>query len=77
MCTSPPEGFASIRQCVPLVYEDNPNGSLGSTAAVLDATGHVLGVMPHPERASDIDLGSADGMLLFRAAHTWLSKRGA
>jgi phosphoribosylformylglycinamidine synthase len=34
-------------------YPDNPNGSLGDVAGVCDATGRVLGLMPHPERHID------------------------
>jgi phosphoribosylformylglycinamidine synthase len=43
-----------------------------STAALLDETGRVLGVMPHPERASDPLLGSDDGLQLFAAAARYL-----
>ncbi|MBI5508713.1 MAG: phosphoribosylformylglycinamidine synthase I [Deltaproteobacteria bacterium] len=63
-----PDGAQAIQGRVPLVYDQNPNGSLADAAALLDATGRVLGVMPHPERASDPDLGSGDGLQLFRAA---------
>jgi phosphoribosylformylglycinamidine synthase subunit PurQ / glutaminase len=63
-----PGGAGALEGHVPLVYTRNPNGSLGDTAALLDATGRILGIMPHPERASDPDLGSADGMKLFRSA---------
>jgi len=70
-----PEGFAAVRARTPLVYEENPNGSLGDVAALLDDTGRVLGVMPHPERASDLHLGSNDGMRLFAAARRWLDVR--
>ncbi len=45
----------------------NPNGSLHSIAGVLNATGNVAGLMPHPERAADALLGSDDGMLLLRS----------
>jgi phosphoribosylformylglycinamidine synthase subunit PurQ / glutaminase len=45
-------------------YLDTPNGSQGGTAAVTNADGNVVGVMPHPERASDVVLGSADGLVL-------------
>jgi phosphoribosylformylglycinamidine synthase subunit PurQ / glutaminase len=62
-----------VRDRVPLVYDENPNGSLGSTAALLDPTGHILGVMPHPERASDPDLGSGDGLAVFAGARDWVS----
>jgi phosphoribosylformylglycinamidine (FGAM) synthase-like amidotransferase family enzyme len=57
-----------VAERAPLLYEDNPNGSVGSVAALLDGTGRVLGIMPHPERASDPDLGSADGLRLFEGA---------
>jgi phosphoribosylformylglycinamidine synthase I len=42
----------------------NPNGSTDSIAGVMNATGNVVGLMPHPERASEAILGSADGMVL-------------
>ena len=38
---------------VPLPFPDNPNGSMGNVAGVCDATGRVLGLMPHPERHID------------------------
>ena len=47
-----------------LRYADNPNGSQGATAAVTNSGGNVVGVMPHPERASDALLGSDDGLIL-------------
>jgi len=48
-------------------YSDNPNGSISSIAGVLSANRRVLGMMPHPERAMDAQMGSADGQALFRA----------
>jgi phosphoribosylformylglycinamidine synthase I len=42
----------------------NPNGSTDSIAGVMNARGNVVGLMPHPERASEAILGSADGMVL-------------
>jgi phosphoribosylformylglycinamidine synthase len=47
-----------------LRYADDPNGSQGRAAAVSNHGGNVVGVMPHPERASDALLGSDDGLLL-------------
>jgi phosphoribosylformylglycinamidine synthase I len=44
-----------------LRYVDNPNGSRGDVAAVTNAEGNVLGLMPHPEHAVDELLGSTDG----------------
>jgi len=48
-------------------YEgDNPNGSANNIAGICNRQGNVLGMMPHPERASDPMLGGTDGMLLFK-----------
>lgn len=44
---------------------ENPNGSLNNIAAICNSTGNVLGMMPHPERASDAMLGGSDGLKLF------------
>ena len=48
-------------------YVNNPNGSWESVAGVLSEDGRILGMMPHPERASDALLGSEDGMLIFKS----------
>ena len=46
-------------------YEgDNPNGSLNAIAGVINETGNVMGLMPHPEHAVDPLLGSPDGALI-------------
>jgi phosphoribosylformylglycinamidine synthase subunit PurQ / glutaminase len=45
-------------------YVDNPNGSLDDIAGISNEAGNVVGLMPHPERASDALLGSADGVPL-------------
>ncbi len=45
----------------------NPNGSQGNAAAVANSSGNVAGVMPHPERASERVLGSADGRRLLES----------
>ncbi|CAN5148692.1 hypothetical protein BH18ACT5_BH18ACT5_08710 [soil metagenome] len=44
-----------------LAYRDNPNGSQNAAAAIANDSGNVVGVMPHPERASADWLGSLDG----------------
>ncbi len=49
---------------VVLRYLDNPNGSTDSIAGVCSAGRNVVGLMPHPERASDALLGSEDGRVL-------------
>ena len=48
-------------------YRQNPNGSARAIAGIINARGNVLGLMPHPDRAFEADLGSADGALLFQS----------
>ena len=48
-------------------YLDNPNGSSRNIAGVINKQGNVLGLMPHPDRAFEEELGSADGALLFQS----------
>jgi phosphoribosylformylglycinamidine synthase I len=48
-------------------YVDNPNGSVNDIAGIQNARGNVLGMMPHPDRAFEAELGSADGAVLFRS----------
>jgi len=45
----------------------SPNGSMRAIAGIINETGNVLGMMPHPERAVDPLLGSADGLALFES----------
>jgi len=47
--------------------ESNPNGSIGNIAGIINREGNVLGLMPHPERASETLLGSSDGRTLFES----------
>jgi phosphoribosylformylglycinamidine synthase I len=50
-----------------ITAQANPNGSLESIAGILSEGRNVLGMMPHPDRSSESLLGSADGLLLFKA----------
>ena len=50
-----------------LRYVENPNGSTDGIAAICSAARNVVGLMPHPERAYDPLLGSADGIPLLRS----------
>ncbi len=47
-------------------YGENLNGSLRDIAGICNGDGNVLGMMPHPERASDPMLGNTDGLKLFQ-----------
>jgi phosphoribosylformylglycinamidine synthase len=52
---------------VVLRYVENPNGSLDDIAGISNEAGNVVGLMPHPERASSALLGSDDGVVLLRS----------
>lgn len=55
------EGRVVFRYC------ENPNGSARSIAGIVNESGNVLGLMPHPDRAFEAALGSADGALVFQS----------
>jgi phosphoribosylformylglycinamidine synthase len=48
-------------------YRSNPNGSSRDIAGIVAETGNILGIMPHPDRAFEAELGSADGALVFQS----------
>jgi phosphoribosylformylglycinamidine synthase len=54
--------------------ENNPNGSLRAIAGICSRERNVLGLMPHPERAVESPLGSADGLAIFRSMVGYLSR---
>jgi phosphoribosylformylglycinamidine synthase I len=55
----------------------NPNGSLHSIAGICNEQRNVVGLMPHPERACESPLGSADGLVLFESVLHVLTGAGA
>jgi phosphoribosylformylglycinamidine synthase subunit PurQ / glutaminase len=61
------EELKNNNQIVFSYHENNPNGSLEDIAGITNKRGNVLGMMPHPERAVDTLLGSADGLTLFQS----------
>ncbi len=50
----------------------NPNGALDDIAGIINKKGNVLGMMPHPERSSERELGSGDGYFIFKSIVNWL-----
>lgn len=69
---------SDVEPRVVLTYRDNPNGSWRSAAGVANDAGNVLGMMPHPERASEDLLGSADGRLILSSMiESCRERRGA
>ncbi len=63
-CSS--ETLAELRgeDRIVVTYVDNPNGSVGDIAGICNAERNVVGLMPHPERASHALLGSEDGNVM-------------
>lgn len=64
------KGQVVFRYCSPegsVLPEYNPNGAVESIAGICNAEGNVLGMMPHPERASEAELGSTDGLVIWRS----------
>ncbi|HXG33883.1 MAG TPA: phosphoribosylformylglycinamidine synthase subunit PurQ [Bryobacteraceae bacterium] len=60
---------------VALRYRDNPNGSLRDIAGILNRERNVMGLMPHPERATEPLMGSSDGLVVFRSMAAALALR--
>lgn len=61
-------GQILFRYCEPdgsVTSETNPNGSIRNIAGIINEWGNVMGMMPHPERASDPILGYTDGQKIF------------
>jgi phosphoribosylformylglycinamidine synthase len=48
-------------------YLENPNGSLRDIAGILSRERNVMGLMPHPERATEPLMGSSDGLVVFQS----------
>ena len=63
------DGLARLKgeDRIAFTYESNPNGSMADIAGVLSENRRVLGMMPHPERATEAALGSEEGRPLFAA----------
>jgi phosphoribosylformylglycinamidine synthase len=55
----------------------NPNGAVHNIAGICSERRNVVGLMPHPERACEAALGSADGLLLFESVVSALAQEGA
>jgi phosphoribosylformylglycinamidine synthase len=55
--------------------DQSPNGALNGIAGIVNRHGNVLGLMPHPERASESLLGGADGLGMWTSIKSWLEGR--
>jgi len=73
------EGRVVFRYCDAdgnVTPEANPNGSVGNIAGICNAGRNVLGMMPHPERCSEEEMGSSDGRRLFASMIRWITEKG-
>lgn len=50
----------------------NPNGSLRAIGGITNPRGNVLGLMPHPERAAEEEVGGTDGLRILHSLESWL-----
>jgi len=71
------KGLAELKKNDQIVfrYVDNPNGAVDDIAGIVNKNRNVLGMMPHPERSSEKELGSDDGRLIFEAILKWLNQK--
>jgi len=58
-----------------ITKESNPNGSMSNIAGITNEKGNVVGMMPHPERAVEDILGSADGVKIFHSVRKYVKER--
>jgi phosphoribosylformylglycinamidine synthase len=73
------EDRVALRYCTPageITPEGNPNGSLENIAGIVNEGRNVLGMMPHPERASEALLGGEDGLVIWRSLLASAQSRG-
>jgi phosphoribosylformylglycinamidine synthase len=60
-----------------LSEDSNPNGSAMNIAGICNKQGNVFGMMPHPERAADEELGNTDGLLILRSIIHFLENQAS
>jgi phosphoribosylformylglycinamidine synthase len=84
----PPETLAELEAARQVLFrytdaegratdEANPNGSVANIAGICNRARNVVGVMPHPERACEPALGSADGRVILESAVRWVTGAAA
>jgi phosphoribosylformylglycinamidine synthase subunit PurQ / glutaminase len=59
---------------VVLRYLDNPNGSMRDIAGIVNEQRNVMGLMPHPDRATDPLMGSSDGLVIFQSMMAFVAQ---
>jgi phosphoribosylformylglycinamidine synthase len=85
---APPEVIADLEASGRIVFRyasaagevndaANPNGSINNIAGICNEGRNVVGLMPHPERACELAVGSADGLVMFESVVHALSRQGS
>jgi phosphoribosylformylglycinamidine synthase len=71
------KGLAELKKNDQIVfrYVNNPNGALDDIAGIVNKKRNVLGMMPHPERCSQKELTSTDGLLIWESIVKWLNQK--
>ena len=71
------KGLAELKKNNQIVfrYVANPNGATDDIAGIVNKNRNVLGMMPHPERCSEIELGSEDGLVIWKSIVEWLKTK--
>ncbi len=67
--------FRYCNEAGEITSEANPNGSVENIAGVCNENKNVIGMMPHPERGADDELGNTDGKLIFESMMAFLENR--
>ncbi|MCK5594760.1 phosphoribosylformylglycinamidine synthase subunit PurQ [bacterium] len=68
------KGLKTLKENNQIVFQycANPNGAADNIAGIINKEGNVLGMMPHPERSSEKELGSQDGLFIFKSIVEWV-----
>jgi len=72
------KGLETLKENKQIVFQycTNPNGAVNDIASIVNKEGNVLGMMPHPERSSEKELGSEDGLFIFKSIVEWVGREG-
>ena len=67
--------FRYVNAAGQVTRDSNPNGSVSNIAGICNAARNVVGLMPHPERACELAINGADGLVMLQSAVQWLARR--
>ena len=70
------KGLKTLKENNQIVFQycANPNGAVDNIAGIVNKERNVLGMMPHPERSSEKELGSQDGLFIFKSIVEWVKE---